>query len=453
MNNQVKKTALNQRLEHQIQVMNEVINAESYNLGDAFFEFIVAKLNTALGADYTFIGTLDEGEKSVSTVTLYGDGQYLESFTYELAHTPCENVVGNNVCYYEKGITELFPKDELLIQMGIEGYVGVPTFNSKKEPTGIIVSLFKNAIEDTDLAKTILMLFATRVGAELEHNILYNNLNELQSELASKNAELILHQQHLEQLVSERTAELEKTIERLKNTKSRLIQAEKHASLGIMTAGVAHEINNPLNFIMGGYTGLKEILLEQYSLDNAEHSRDVQTLLNSVKSGVERIDKIVSSLHEFSNTSDNIVVECDIHEILDNCLSFLPTNIIQNCSIEKYYGTHSIKLTANSGQLHQVFLNILTNASQAINANSGTIKIYTTSVTNGIEVRIKDNGVGISEINLPKIFDPFFTTKSPGKGTGLGLSIAYSLVQKHNGTLKINSEVNNGTEVTIMIPT
>lgn len=431
----------------QIAIMKEVISAETYNLGDAFFEHIVEKLNTALEADYTFIGTLAEDAKSVSTISLFGNGQLLENITYELAHTPCENVIGNSVCSYAKGITHLYPKDELLIQMGIEGYVGVPTFNSKKEPTGIIVALFKNAIEDTDLISTILMLFASRVGAELEHNMLYNDLKKLQKELANKNIELLKHQNQLEQLVSERTFELEKTIERLQSTRYQLIQAEKNASLGIMTAGVAHEINNPLNYILGGYTGLKSILKES-GID----IQDVDLLLDSVKTGVERIDNIVSGLHQYSNTSEVLSTDCDIHEIIEHCLTILSGSLSNLIEIQTYYAPQNVVLKGNNGQLHQVFLNLLTNAAHAIE-HAGQITIHTEVVDKYFQIQITDTGVGISSTDLPKVLDPFFTTKAPGKGTGLGLSIAYSIIQKHSGRLNINSTIGTGTTVTVSLPT
>jgi signal transduction histidine kinase len=434
-------------LDRQLNVIEQLINADSYNLGDAFFEHIVAKLNTALEADYTFIGTLDEGNKSVSTITLYGNGQLLDNFTYELAHTPCENVVGNSVCSYAKGITDLYPKDELLIQMGIEGYVGVPTFNSKREPTGIIVSLFKSPIEDTSLISTILMLFASRVSAELEHNLLYKDLKSLQTELAEKNAQLLAHQNHLEQLVAERTKELEDTVKHLQSTRFQLIQAEKNASLGVMTAGVAHEINNPLNYILGGYNGLKTLLVEPHS-----ESEDVQTLLNSVKTGVERIDSIVSSLHQFSNTSETVLTDCDIHETIEHCLTILAGSFSNKVTIKKNFYENTLVTKGNNGQLHQVFLNLLTNAEQAI-TGKGTITISTKVIGQQIQVEIADDGIGIPKNVLPKIMDPFFTTKSPGKGTGLGLSIAYSIIEKHNGSLKITSSSDVGTTALVSLPT
>jgi PAS domain S-box-containing protein len=304
--------------------------------------------------------------------------------------------------------------------------------------------------------------------------LLSSSVNITQKKLIDH--ELELHQKHLETLVKDRTEELgalneelqaantelfdknniiasqnlelKQAIEDLKETQGQLIQSEKMASLGILTAGVAHEINNPLNFIVGGYTILEEYFTENNSLDDPK----VAFILNSIKTGVERVTKIVSSLNEFSrgNTSFNEI--CSVHSILDNCLIMLNNNLLHRIEVQKNYASTELTLLGNSGKLHQVFLNILKNAIQSIDGE-GRITITTTETPNIVMVEISDTGMGIEPNIMHRILDPFFTTKDPGHGTGLGLSITYSIIKEHHGDLKFESEPGKGTKVTINFTT
>lgn len=420
-------------LQHQLSVLEDLVQNNTYNLGEAFFEQIVAKLNSALNADYTFIGKLDSGGKSVTTITLYGKGKLLDNFTYDLQFTPCENVIGNSVCCYTKNITNLFPKDQILIDMQIEGYVGVPTFNSNQEPTGIIVSLFENPIPNSQLVSNMLMLFAPRVGSEMEHKILQTKLQN--------------HKDNLEQEVKKRTAELEESLNHLKETRSKLLQSEKLASLGVLTAGVAHEINNPLNYIYGGFSGIKSMLLNEIEYEK----KDALTLLESIEIGVERIKDIVSGLNQFSRDSSSMDEECKPTHIIENCISILSNQLKNRIEVEKEYPKQEIKLIGNVGKMHQLFLNLLSNAVDAI-AEKGRINIKVKETNKLVEIGISDNGHGIAEEHKNQVFDPFFTTKSPGKGTGLGLSIVHNIIKEHKATIEIDSEVGKGTTVNIYFP-
>lgn len=258
----------------------------------------------------------------------------------------------------------------------------------------------------------------------------------------------------LEENVTQRTLEinnkkqeLENTLEKLKSTQAQLIQSEKMASVGILTAGIAHEINNPLNYIQGGITALESYINENVK----EHSSEVNPLIEIIEEGIKRTSQIVRTVNRFNRSIENSEEDCDIHAIIDNCLLMLRYQMTNRVSIEKNYHKTPLLLQANEGKLHQVFLNILTNAEQAIDAN-GKIIITTGIENSSFFITIADNGCGISKENMSKISDPFFTTKDPGKGTGLGLSIVYSIIQEHNGGIKYKSEVGNGTTVTILLP-
>lgn len=233
-------------------------------------------------------------------------------------------------------------------------------------------------------------------------------------------------------------------IEELRTTQQQLVHAEKMASLGILTAGVAHEINNPLNFIMGAYEGLKDH-------NDKTKNKEVENLLNALYTGVMRAADIVKSLNQFSRNSKNTNEDCNIHNIIDNCLTMVQGKLKGQIAIEKKYHATKQLVKGNVGDLHQVFVNILTNAQQAI-LNTGKINILTFEKVDSIVIEIQDTGTGIPEESISKITDPFFTTKTPGNGTGLGLYISYNIINDHHGKLEFDSGLDKGTTVRVLLP-
>ena len=435
------------KLKKQLKLINETVSNEVYNLGDSFFEQIVIKLNDALGADYTYIGGLDDANNEMTTISLVNKEGILDNFSYPLKDTPCENVIGQTPCSFAKEVTSFFPKDQLLVDMGIEAYTGIPLFNSKSIPTGILVCMFKEPVNDIESFEALLLIFASRAGAELEHKKLYQSLDQQQKELESKVLERTKELNNKNKELELANKELGLTVSKLSETQNQLVQSEKMASLGILTAGVAHEINNPLNFILGGYTGLKNY----FEASNNNPNENINLFLFSIYTGVERASKIIDGLNQFSRNTDSFDESCDIHKIIEDCLIILDIDIKNRIEVKKNYTNSKTIIHGNLGKLHQVFLNILNNSIQAIESK-GEILIQTKHINSSIEIRITDSGYGVSEKNLSKILNPFFTTKQPGEGTGLGLSITFAIIKDHGGSIAFESKENKYTTVIVKLP-
>jgi signal transduction histidine kinase len=268
-------------------------------------------------------------------------------------------------------------------------------------------------------------------------------LDDAIDELKATNEELYAKNER----VNNQYEELEQTMNHLKETQSQLVQAEKMASLGILTAGVAHEINNPLNFIMGAYIGLENYFNDKGLI----HDKHIQVYLKGLKTGLENASKIVQGLSQFSRDSEIYNEDCDIHAILDNCLLMLKNQLKHRVHVTMKAHEGNVTIKGNVGKLHQVFLNILANASQAIE-ETGDITIVTSISKNKICVVVEDTGIGIEKHNLSRITDPFYTTKEPGQGVGLGLSITYTIIKDHKGNLEFDSEPGKGTTVKVTLP-
>ncbi|MEO1394291.1 MAG: ATP-binding protein [Cyanobacteria bacterium J06634_5] len=288
------------------------------------------------------------------------------------------------------------------------------------------------------------------------------------------------YNKELERCVAERTAELETALARLKKTQTQLIQDEKMASLGQLVAGVAHEINNPINFIHGNLKPAQQyaydlidlialyqkeypeptaaIQQELEDLDLAFVEEDFVKLITSLKIGTERIQEIVLSLRNFSRLDESNIKTVNIHDGIDSTLLILNAKL-KPINIIKDYGPCP-PVACFPGSLNQVFMNILANAADALigmsKGSSAPLDIrIQTQVTDDdfVQIVISDNGPGIPNDELSQIFNVFFTTKPVGAGTGLGLSISYQIVtEQHRGTLECRSCVGKGTSFIIKIP-
>jgi len=290
--------------------------------------------------------------------------------------------------------------------------------------------------------------------------------------------------EQLEQHVNERTAELSAALDQVKRAQVQVVQSEKMSSLGQLVAGVAHEINNPVNFIYGNLTHARDYIqsllgfvallrqeqpslpptvaayADRIDLDFLEE--DLPKLLNSMELGSERIRGIVHSLRIFSRLDESDLKRVDIHEGIDSTLTILNhrlkgSDTQPEIAIDKHYDRTLPPIECYAGQLNQVFMNLLTNAIDALD-EAGTPEPTITICTEAadpatLRIRITDNGPGIPAAIQSKIFDAFFTTKPVGKGTGMGLSISYQVItERHRGSLQCSTAPGPGTTFTIEIP-
>ncbi len=303
---------------------------------------------------------------------------------------------------------------------------------------------------------------------------------------------LVKKQKELEELVDIRTAELQKsnqeitsqrdqlqkTIKQLKQAQAQLIHSEKMSSLGQLTAGIAHEINNPINFIKANIETLQENLqdiakvvhplgelnsenylekLKQIQALKEAHQFDlaiqeIETLLHGIGEGALRTMGIVQGLRTFSRLDEAAYKVTNIHENLDATLTLLYNRYKERIQLVKDYKAQGT-LEAYPGKLNQMFMNLITNAIDAIETE-GSINICTRDLSDGnLLVTIQDSGVGISEDTKPHIFEPFFTTKPVGQGVGLGLSIVHTIIQNHRGQIQVESEPGKGSTFEVILPT
>lgn len=312
--------------------------------------------------------------------------------------------------------------------------------------------------------------------------------------------ELVDYKNNLEFVVQERTEELEATneeltsineelldkrneleaaLDKLKDAQNQLVLSEKMASLGVLTSGIAHEINNPINFISSGviglemevnqvvsaykdylkccqkhdnplFTKLKTDIEEQYNVKKS--ISNIPKLINSIQTGVSRTISIIKGLRTFSRLDEESKTEASLSDLIKSTLTILYNKYKNRIDVKTELAPNDT-IICYPGKMGQVFLNILVNSIQAIK-DEGEILIKTKFDSNKemYKISIIDNGEGMPNDIQQRIFDPFFTTKPVGEGTGLGLSIVHGIVNDHNGRIKVKSEVGNGTEILLYLP-
>lgn len=353
--------------------------------------------------------------------------------------------------------------------------VGVVVFVLKDAGMLSYTEFTANAMPVGSAIEGILLSF----GLADRINILRREKEQSQAQAlaaAQENARIIRDQNTLlENKVTERTHQLQESLDRLKETQSQLVEAEKMSSLGQLTAGIAHEINNPVNYIRSNIKPLRRDLEEvlqllaayragasqedirrmeqELGIDETVH--EVDSILSCMEEGADRTAEIVRGLRTFSRLDEDDMKVVDVNEGLQSTLKLLAPQLKDRITLELDLRA-SFQLECHPGRINQVFMNVLTNAIQAIVARHGDegghLLVRSQDEDGHLIVSVVDNGTGMSHATRARVFEPFFTTKTVGEGTGLGLSIAHSIIEKHNGRIEVDSIEGEGTIFRVVLP-
>ncbi|MDG1750871.1 MAG: HAMP domain-containing sensor histidine kinase [Thalassotalea sp.] len=433
----------------------KVIESLRSSYGEEFFNSITLQLDDIINADYTFIARINKEKYTSQTISLVAKSKIADNFEYALQDTPCADVSDDTVCMYPKGICSIYPHDQLLIDMNIEGYVGTPLHDSHGNVMGLIVALYENPIKDTDFIVTLFDFFSGRISAELER---YDREKELEK-----------LNRTLEQRVEERTQELTNTLAILKSSQDKLVEQEKMASLGGLVAGVAHEINTPLGVSILSSSNIEEIIntlqtkLIEQTLSKTDLEKNLlllHELVASLNHNLKRSAHLVQNFKQVAvEHSTDKKTPIKLKKWIENLsTSLLPMTKKHNITLELAIEGDDFQIHTYPAKLSQVFVNLITNAvHHAFPASfileSKTINISAKATKKELILIVSDNGIGIDKNIQRKIFDPFFTTNRASGNTGLGLSIISNIITSSlQGTISLNDTIERGCQFIITLP-
>jgi len=288
--------------------------------------------------------------------------------------------------------------------------------------------------------------FTGEIADQVAQVLIHYKRNQAEESLKKAHGELEIRVKERTRELLEEISEKRKAQAKERALQVKLLQTEKLSSLGLLSAGVAHELNSPLT----GLLSLLRTFKKRYPIESEDY-----TILSEMLASCEHMAKIVKDLNQFSKTSEDEYVEVDLKDVIETTLNFSQSQFInRNIQIIKKYATALPVIMGNKSQLQQVVLNILTNAKDAMqNGGTLTIEMFYNEAQKCIIMKFSDTGEGIKKEILSKIFDPFFTTKARGKGTGLGLSVSHGIIENHKGELLVKSKLGHGSIFTIKFHT
>lgn len=514
---------------------------------ETFFSNLVTFLGETLDFEYVVIDEVIEGGTKARTVGLYARGAVRPNIEYALRSTPCEDVFGGALCFYGDGVQQHFPEDELLVDMGVESYLGVPLWGSSGEAIGLIALMGCRPFDgDRRIAESVLQVVAVRCAHEMERKRSEESLRESEARfrenfehavvgMAVVTPELRFAQVNpaLQRMFGYTESEMremsirdvtvpddesssistfqkaisgdfdERTIEKRYLTKSgavidalvsfrivrgvdgqalhsiaqvvditeqkrvmaerarlndQLRQRQKMEALGCLAGGIAHDFNN----ILGAIVGFTELVIGDLGPDSpsTEDLREVLAASDRARDLIRRI--LAFSRPEMSDPKPVVM-----RSIVEEALRLLRPTLPSSVDIRVELDTSDAQVMADATQLHQIVMNLGTNATHALQPEGGTL-IVSVSRVEGDEVpvleeeihaphgfvrlSVEDTGVGIAEDDLARVFEPFFTTKRPGSGTGMGLSVVHGIVTSHGGFVRLDSKRGHGTRFDVYLP-
>jgi len=364
--------------------------------GEACFEFLVMSLTRALGAEIGYVAELEPGATPrVHTVALVMDGELTENITYDLAGTPCAEVVGTAPCFVISGVQQRFPGDELLGELGAEGYVGAPLVDSAGRVLGLVAALFRKPIESPRLAESLLQVFAVRAANELERS----------------------------------------------RAERALVESERMAAMGSIVGAVAHEVRNPLFGISATLDAFE-----------ARHGQGVfGSYLSALRQQVDRLSDLMRDLLEYGRPHKTELREAPLPALVEEAASWCRALAEQKqVELRVTVSPDLPQVALDRGRLGRVFRNLVENAIQH-SPDSADVEIELRRTTGSqVECVVSDAGPGFDPEDLPRVFEPFFTRRRGG--TGLGLAIAWRTVTEHGGSIVAENASGGGAVVTVRLP-
>jgi signal transduction histidine kinase len=428
------------------------------------------------------VGTLDFAGKNASV-----RGTELERLLVTLGRDQRVDAMSGDVRVLLSSVTTIL-KSKPLIESKLRQLVDSPVADHAAALGTAAQDLYTVAVTRIEQARLMLAVYA--VVLLLAVGFIALRLHGSYREINSANADLAQLNESLEQRVAARTQELSGTLADLKESQVQLVQAEKMSSLGQLVAGISHEINTPLLYLANNAELIRERLeplrdfimasVNAFSIksedfaDRAEYQtkfvgalRDVKIILRDQEleaaieeiqdltrdsiAGLAELTEMAQSLKDFSRLDRAPIASFDVNAGLDKTLLIAKNIVKHKATVNKFYGDIP-EIECSPSQINQVFLNIITNAAQAIETHGEIVITTKLHDADRVAIRISDTGCGIPEENLSKIRDPFFTTKEVGTGTGLGLSIVDEIIRSHNAELQVESEVGKGSTFTIILP-
>jgi len=441
-------TIFNITVQKQTEAVLRTLSTEAAGLTDeAFFQFAARRLAELLGTDLGFVGRLDgERRDHVQTLAVWTEDRVAPNFLYNLDGTPCENVVGKELCIYPSGVQGHFPRDTMLVEMGIESYGAIPLQSISGRPLGLLGVMSRHPLRDPQQVAAVLKLFAVRTAAEIDRQQAMAALEHSARELRQAKNALEDERAQLAQRVAERTADL--SIANAELARASRLKSE-------FVANMSHELRTPLNAVLG----LSESLLEQRSGTLTERQvRAVRTIESSGAHLLGLINDILDVSKVEAGKLELQVGEVNVRAICEASLQLVQQQAMgKRLDVQFTCEIEARPMHADARRLKQILVNLLSNAVK-FTPQGGKIglEVLGDSAANRLAFTVWDTGIGIAPGDQDRLFQPFVQLQTnlsrEYEGTGLGLMLVQRLAEIHGGSVTLESEPGRGSRFTVRLP-